>query len=94
MTNGSPLLSIEHVSKEFYGNVVLHDVNFDLSPGEILGLVGENGAGKTTLMRILLVCLLSQRRAVFRAHKDDGNEAHFLSLSTRSTRLGHGASRV
>ncbi len=33
--------------------VVLHDVCFDLRPGEILGLVGENGAGKTTLMRIL-----------------------------------------
>ena len=47
------LLSFEHVSKDFYGNVVLHDVCFDLRPGEILGLVGENGAGKTTLMRIL-----------------------------------------
>ncbi len=47
------LLSVEHVSKDFYGNVVLHDVSFALEPGEILGLVGENGAGKTTLMRIL-----------------------------------------
>jgi len=53
MGQDSPLLSIEHVSKEFYGNVVLHDVCFDLKAGEILGLVGENGAGKTTLMRIL-----------------------------------------
>ena len=47
------LLSFDHVSKEFYGNVVLQDVCFDLRPGEIIGLVGENGAGKTTLMRIL-----------------------------------------
>jgi simple sugar transport system ATP-binding protein len=53
MGQQSPLLSLEHVSKEFYGNVVLHDVCFDLKAGEILGLVGENGAGKTTLMRIL-----------------------------------------
>jgi len=53
MGQESPILSIEHVSKEFYGNVVLHDVCFELRPGEILGLVGENGAGKTTLMRIL-----------------------------------------
>ena len=53
MGQESPLLSFEHVSKEFYGNVVLHDVCFDLSPGEIVGLVGENGAGKTTLMKIL-----------------------------------------
>ncbi len=53
MGQESPLLSIQHISKEFYGNVVLHDVCFDLKAGEILGLVGENGAGKTTLMRIL-----------------------------------------
>jgi simple sugar transport system ATP-binding protein len=53
MGQDRPLLSFEHVSKEFYGNVVLHDVSFDLHAGEIVGLVGENGAGKTTLMRIL-----------------------------------------
>jgi simple sugar transport system ATP-binding protein len=41
------------VTKDFYENVVLQDVCFDLRRGEILGLVGENGAGKTTLMRIL-----------------------------------------
>jgi simple sugar transport system ATP-binding protein len=53
MGQQGPLLSVEHVSKEFYGNVVLNDVCFDLKDGEILGLVGENGAGKTTLMSIL-----------------------------------------
>jgi len=53
MGQTGPLLSVKNVSKEFYGNVVLQDVSFDLHEGEILGLVGENGAGKTTLMRIL-----------------------------------------
>ncbi len=53
MGQASPLLSFEHVTKDFYDNVVLQDVCFDLRGGEILGLVGENGAGKTTLMRIL-----------------------------------------
>ena len=53
MGQQGPVLSLEHVSKEFYGNVVLSDVCFELKAGEILGLVGENGAGKTTLMRIL-----------------------------------------
>jgi simple sugar transport system ATP-binding protein len=53
MGQQGPILSLEHVSKDFYGNVVLSDVCFELKAGEILGLVGENGAGKTTLMRIL-----------------------------------------
>ena len=53
MTNESPLLSLEGISKDFYGNSVLTDVTFSVGKGQIVGLVGENGAGKTTLMRIL-----------------------------------------
>ena len=49
----TPLLRLERIGKEYYGNRVLSNVNLSLMPGEILGLVGENGAGKSTLMNIL-----------------------------------------
>ncbi len=49
----TPILEMKHISKDFFGNKVLQDVNFTLHEGEILGLVGENGAGKSTLMNIL-----------------------------------------
>jgi ribose transport system ATP-binding protein len=48
-----PLLKIEKVSKHFPGVRALEQVDFEVYPGEIVGLVGENGAGKSTLIKIL-----------------------------------------
>ena len=48
-----PLVRARAVAKAFSGNAVLHSVDLDLYPGEVVGLLGENGAGKSTLMHIL-----------------------------------------
>ena len=45
----APVLEVRNISKDFFGNQVLKDINFTLEKGEILGLVGENGAGKSIL---------------------------------------------
>ena len=38
-----------------YGKVpVLHGINFEVAPGEILGVLGHNGMGKTTLLKALM----------------------------------------
>ncbi len=47
------MLKMEHITKSFSGVKVLHNVFFDLCPGEVHILAGENGAGKTTLVKIL-----------------------------------------
>lgn len=47
------VLKMDNISKEFYGNKVLKNVQLHVAPGEIHALMGENGAGKSTLMNIL-----------------------------------------
>ncbi|HPX70260.1 MAG TPA: sugar ABC transporter ATP-binding protein [Bacillota bacterium] len=49
----APLLEMKNISKDFFGNQVLSDINISLEAGDVLGLCGENGAGKSTLMKIL-----------------------------------------
>ncbi len=48
-----PLLQMTAISKRFPGAAALDRVDFEVSAGEIVALVGENGAGKSTLMKIL-----------------------------------------
>lgn len=47
------ILFINGITKRFGGLVALEDVRFDVSEGEIVGLMGPNGAGKTTLLNII-----------------------------------------
>src|SRR5881396_3519224 len=51
-TNGA--LQFENVSFRYAPNrLVLHDLDLDISPNQIVGLVGGTGAGKSTLMSLV-----------------------------------------
>ena len=49
----TPALSARGFSKTFSGRTVLSDVDLDVLPGEVHGLLGQNGSGKSTFIKIL-----------------------------------------
>jgi branched-chain amino acid transport system ATP-binding protein len=49
----SAQLEIKNLHKRFGGLVAVNNVSFDLSPGEVVGLLGPNGSGKTTVMNMI-----------------------------------------
>ncbi|MFM8214850.1 MAG: ATP-binding cassette domain-containing protein [Pirellula sp.] len=68
-----PIVSILNISKHFGGTRALHEVSFDVLPGELHAICGENGAGKSTLMKILSGVITSYDGQLL----IDGSEVHF-----------------
>jgi D-xylose transport system ATP-binding protein len=52
-TDPAPVLSMTGVSKRFGAVQALKDIDFDVSAGEVVALVGDNGAGKSTLVKAI-----------------------------------------
>ena len=53
MTTKPPILSLRGIHKSYGPIRVLHGVDLDIYPGEVVALLGENGAGKSTLSNII-----------------------------------------
>jgi ABC-2 type transport system ATP-binding protein len=52
------IVSVNGISKAYAETRALDAVSFEVSPGELFGLIGPDGAGKTTLFRILTTLIV------------------------------------
>src|SRR4029079_8405036 len=51
-------ISVQNISKSYNKVSAVEDISFEVSKGELFGLIGPDGAGKTTIFRILTTLLL------------------------------------
>lgn len=47
------IIKVENLEKKFGDNLVLKDIDFAVSPGEVVTIIGSSGSGKSTLLRCL-----------------------------------------
>ena len=59
------ILSVKNLSVAIGGRILVKDVSFNLSAGNILAIIGPNGAGKTMLLKALLGLLPSEGKIVW-----------------------------
>ncbi|ACO45313.1 ABC transporter ATP-binding protein [Deinococcus deserti] len=55
-----PLLQVRDLHAYYGQSHVLHGINLDIHPGEVVSLIGRNGAGKTTTLKSIMGVLRSR----------------------------------
>jgi branched-chain amino acid transport system ATP-binding protein len=74
------LLSVRNVSRYFGGLKAVDGVDFDVRPGEILGILGPNGAGKTVLFNLISgIYVPTTGEIVFRGTPISGLAPHLIA---------------
>jgi NitT/TauT family transport system ATP-binding protein len=51
--NGTTLLNVEHIGKQYGDLLAVKDATFDVKEGEFISIVGPSGCGKTTLLKMI-----------------------------------------
>ena len=70
-----PIITARGLMKRYGTVVAMNGCDFDLYPGEILGVIGDNGAGKSTLIKALSGAVTPDHGVITL----DGREIHFRS---------------
>jgi ABC-type branched-subunit amino acid transport system ATPase component len=88
-------LTARGLNKRFGGVTAVDDVDLDIEPGEIVGLMGPNGAGKTTVLDVLSGFVVPDSGTIHLVYGDTPGPGGDLDLSPLSpdARAMHGLGR-
>ena len=84
------VVKVEHVSKSFGSGSArvnaLIDINLDVFPGQVVGLMGPSGSGKTTLLNCI-ACIMTPSGGRLMLDSEMVYDEHWLRADLRKLRL-------
>ena len=84
------VVQVEHVSKSFGSGAArvnaLIDINLDVFPGQVVGLMGPSGSGKTTLLNCI-ACIMTPTGGKLTLDGETVYDDHWLRADLRKLRL-------
>lgn len=90
MLNKTPVVRVEHLSKYFGSGTArvdaLRDINMDVYPGQVVGLMGPSGSGKTTLLNCI-ACIMEPSSGRLTLDGEVVYDEHWLRADLRRLRL-------
>ncbi|MCB1451035.1 MAG: ATP-binding cassette domain-containing protein [Nitratireductor sp.] len=75
MSERQPILKARGLMKRYGTVVAINGADFDLYPGEVLGVIGDNGAGKSTLIKAISGAVTPDHGSI----ELEGRKVHFRS---------------
>ena len=89
-TDRQPVVRVEHLSKHFgQGSArvdALRDINLEVFPGQVVGLMGPSGSGKTTLLHCI-ACILEPSTGRLTLDGEVVYDGRWLKADLRRLRL-------
>lgn len=79
------ILKVEDLAFSYGQRNVLHDISFEVNPGEFLSVLGPNGVGKSTLFR----CILGNLKGYSGRVSVDGDDMRNLSQREKARRIAY-----
>ena len=90
MLNKAPVVRVEHLSKHFGSSTArvdaLRDINMDVYPGQVVGLMGPSGSGKITLLNCI-ACIMDPSSGRLTLDGEVVFDEHWLCADLRRLRL-------
>lgn len=76
-------IEVQHLKKAFGDHSVLRDIDFSVSPGDVVCIIGASGSGKSTLLRCINL-LERPTDGSIRFHGEDIQSRHFRVAEYRA----------